>query len=268
MIDLTIYALPIIFAVSVVLILVASEICHYFGLRVAREANISTLEAAMLGLLALMISFTFAMAMTHFDERRDAVLNEANAIRTAALRARLLPVPQNAHSLKLLRDYVQIRLDIAGREPTPNQMNAVIARSNEIQEALWSEVKSAMAKDNAMVPTGLFVQALNDMFDDQEKRLTALRNRVPNIVLLALYGVAVVAIGFTGYASGTAGRRWRLPVYIMSVLVASVILLIQDLDRPGAGFVSVSQQPVIDTAAALASYSVEFEDSAPQRPKQ
>jgi hypothetical protein len=53
----------------------------------------------------------------------------------------------------------------------------------------------------------------------------------------------------------------------MSVLVASVIMLIQDLDRPGAGFISVSQQPMIDTAAALASYSAEFEDRAPQRSK-
>jgi hypothetical protein len=84
---------------------------------------------------------------------------------------------------------------------------------------------------------------------------------------LALYGVAVVAIGFSGYASGAEERRWRLPVYIMSVMVAAVILLIQDIDRPSAGFVSVSQQPMVDTAAALESYSAEFEDTAPRRSK-
>ena len=230
------------------------KIGHRFSLRTAGEANTTTLGAAILGLLALMISFTFAMALTRFDARRDALLNEANAIGTAALRARLLPAPYDAESLKLLRDYVQIRLDIASRVQTPAEMNAAIARSNEIQEALWLRVKSVMAKDNAMVPTGHYIQALNETFDDQEKRLTAFRNRVPNIVLLGLYGISVVAIGFAGYASGTAKRRWRFPVHIMGILVAAVILLIQDIDRPGAGFISVSQQPMIDTANALAGY--------------
>ena len=267
MIDLTVYSLPAIFAASMFTILIASEIGHHFGLRVAGETNVTTLEAAMLGLLALMISFTFAMALARFDSRRDALLNEANAIGTAALRARLLPAPHGAESLRLLRNYVQIRLEITKPDPTPAQMNAAIARSNEIQSALWAQVKLAVVKDNAMVPTGLYMQALNETFDNQEKRLTALRNRVPNIVLLALYGIAIVAFGFSGYASGTEERRWRVPVYIMSVLVAAVILLIQDIDRPGAGFISVSQQPMVDTAAALESYSAEFEDTAPRRPE-
>lgn len=222
----------------------------------------------MLGLLALMISFTFSMALSRFDERRDAVLNEANAIGTAGLRALLLPAPQNAQSLKLLRDYVEIRLDLAKGQMTPKQLNAAIDGSNMIQEALWSEAKAAMAKDAGMVPTGLFIQALNETIDDQEKRLTAFRNHVPNIVVLVLYGVAIIAIGFSGYASGNAQRRWRLPVYIMGVLVAAVILLIQDLDRPDAGAIFHSQQPMIDTAAALSTYSAEFGGGPTQKAKQ
>ena len=89
-----------------------------------------------------------------------------------------------------------------------------------------------------MVPTGLFIQTLNEMIDDQGKRLKALRNRVPNIVLMALYGVAIVAGALTGYANGLEARHVRLPVYVTGLLVASVILLIEDLDRPNAGLVS------------------------------
>ena len=150
------YSLPAIFVMSIGALFVASEIGHHLGLRVAGEANVSTLEAAMLGLLALMISFTFAMALSRFDARRDVLLREANAIGTAALRARLLPTPYGAESLKLFRDYVQTRLDITTRVPTPDEMNAAIARSNAIQETLWLQVKSAMAKDNSVVPTGLY----------------------------------------------------------------------------------------------------------------
>jgi hypothetical protein len=240
--------------VSIVVLSVAAEIGHRLGLRVTGEANVSTLEAAMLGLLALMLSFTFAIAVTRFDARRDAVLEEANAIGTAALRARLLPVPHDVESTQLLRDYVQIRFDITKHAPTQSELDAAIARSNTIHERLWLQVKLAMAKDNAMVPTGLYIQALNEMFDDQESRLTAFRNRVPNIVLWALYGIAVVGIGFAGYASGIEKRPWRLSVYTISILAASVILLIQDIDRPGSGSISVSQQPMIDTAKAIASY--------------
>ncbi len=105
--------LTAIFLAGLVVLSAAAEIGHRLGLRAIGEANVLTLEAAMLGLLALMLSFTFAMAAARFDARRDALLREANAIGTAALRARLLPAPHDAQSVMLLRDYVQIRLGVA-----------------------------------------------------------------------------------------------------------------------------------------------------------
>jgi len=263
MIDFATVSLPAILFASIAVLLAAAEIGHHFGSRAVGEANVSTLEAAILGLMALMIGFTFSMALSRFDARRDAVLNEANAIGTAALRARLLPAPHDAESVRLLRDYARIRLDFTGSVMTPGDADAAIARSNDIQEALWSRAKAVAAKDSAMVPAGIYIQSLNEVFDNQQKRLTAWRNRVPNIVFFALYAIAAVSLGFTGYASGLEARRWRLPVYIMSVLAAGVILLIQDIDRPGAGFISVSQQPMIDTAASLAGYVAKFDGRAP-----
>lgn len=249
--------LPLIFIVSLVAILGASEIGQQFGSRVtdAGGQNVSTLEASILGLLALMISFTFAMALSRFDARRDGVLNEANAIGTTALRARLLPAPHNTESLKLLREYVQIRLDVTQRAQSESEMKVKIDRSNVIQEELWQHAKAIAAKDSAIVPTGLFIQTLNDMIDNQEKRLTAGRNKVPNIVLIALYAITAIAMGFTGYVGGLEARRWRPPVYITGFVVAAVILLIQDLDRPAGGFITISQQPMIDVAATLEGFS-------------
>lgn len=202
-----------------------------------------------------MIGFTFAMALARFDSRRDALLNEADAIGTTALRARLLPAPYNAQALNVLRDYVQIRLDITQRTPSPVELSAAIDRSNALQEELWQQVKEVAVKDNAVVPTGLYIQALNEIIDNQEKRLTASRNRVPGIVLLALYGVATVAIAFTGYTSGLETRRTWLPIYVTGLLISAVILLILDLDRPMTGFITVSQQPMIDTAKSVAGYA-------------
>jgi len=257
MVDFGNHSLLLIFIVSLVLILAAGELGHWLGLRAGdrRGENIATLEASMLGLLALMISFTFAMALTRFEARREAVLNEANSIGTTALRARLLPSPNNTESLALLRNYVKIRLDVTQRVPSAAEMNAAIARSNAIQESLWQQAKSVAARHSGLVPTGLFIQSLNEMIDSQERRLAAGRTRVPNVTLLALYATAVIAIAFAGYAGAVETRRWRPGIYIMGILTAAMILLIQDLDRPNTGFVIVSQQPMFNVAASLASYS-------------
>ena len=256
MIDLYNYSLLTIFLVGLAVILAASEIGYRLGVHAGGRGgdNVSTLEAAILGLLALMIGFTFAMALSRFEARRDAVMNEANAIGTTALRARLLPEPHRAEVLKLLREYVKICLDITQRPVSGTELKAAIDRSNALQEALWLQAKAMAAKDNGMVPTGLFIQTLNEMIDHQGKRLAAARNRVPNIVLLALFGVAAIAGSFAGYASGLEARRTRLPVYIVGILVSAVILLILDLDRPGTGFIEVSQQPMIDAASSIAAF--------------
>jgi hypothetical protein len=250
------YSLPTVFLVGLAVVLAASEIGHRFGVRAAARGgdDVSTLESAVLGLLALMIGFTFAMALARFEARRDAVLNEANAIGTTALRARLFPEPHRTESLKLLREYVKIRLDVTDDQVSRKEQVAAIDRSNVLQEALWQQAKAMAAKDSGMVPTGLFIQTLNEMIDNHGKRLAALRNRVPNIVLLSLFGIAAVAGGFTGYATGLDARRARLPVYLIGLLVSVVILLILDLDRPSSGFIKVSQQPMVDTAASIAAF--------------
>ena len=89
MFDLSNYPLAVIFFIGLAAILIVSEIGWQLGIRAKGEAGSNF--GNMLGLLALMLAFTFSMALTRFEARRDALLNEANAIGTTALRARLLP---------------------------------------------------------------------------------------------------------------------------------------------------------------------------------
>jgi hypothetical protein len=159
-----------------------------------------------------------------------------------------------------VNDYAQVRLDSAQRSPSRLELDAAIARSNKIQEALWQEAKAMAATDKEMLPSGLFVQSLNEMIDNQEKYVNAIRDRVPNIVFLTLYGIAAVASGFSGYASGLGRHPSRLPVYVMVVLVCAVILMIQDLDTPRTGFIKVSPQPMIDTAASIKAMMTNIAD--------
>jgi hypothetical protein len=248
----------LVFFVGVIIVLSACEIGWRLGKRNEGDgvsANVSALEQSLLGLLALMVGFTFLMALTRFEARREAVLNEANAIGTTALRARLLPEPHRTETLKLLREYAQIRVDPIPRGKSLAKLPSIINRSNQIHEALWQQVKALSAKDNNMVPTGLFIQTLNEMIDNQSKRLSALRNKIPDVVVLSLFAIAAVSCGFAGYASRLDPLRTRLPVAITAVLVSAVIFVILDLDVPDVGFITISQQPMIDTVASLSAFT-------------
>jgi hypothetical protein len=254
-IDLYDLPLPVIFLCGLALIWGVSELGWRIGARrPTPSTNIGTLESAMLGLLALLIGFTFAMALSRFEARRDAVVQEANAIGTTALRARFLPEPHRAETLKLLRAYVVIRLEALQRGHSFAEMQATVERSNALQEALWQQAMALGEKDKALIPTGYFIQSLNLMFDAQGIRLGALRNQIPTVVLVALYLLAAAAGAFVGYASAIDPRLTRLPVIVMGLLISLVLYLIIDLDRPNSGFITNNQQAMIDVAASLAAF--------------
>lgn len=193
MIDLEDYGLLTIFAAGLTAIVAAGEIGRVLGAReVGRGGvDVSTLEGATLGLLALMIGFTFAMALSRFEARRDAIVNEANAISTTALRARLLPTPNRLEMVDLLREYAEARLEATRSALNAQVLKAAVVHSSRLQEALWQRAAAVAAKNAAVVPTGIFIQSLNEMIDNQTKHLVAIQNRVPNIVFLALYSVAI-----------------------------------------------------------------------------
>jgi hypothetical protein len=252
------YSLLLVFSAGVGMVLLTSEIGWRLGKRnegLGVSGNISALEQSLLGLTALMVGFTFLMALTRFEARVEAVLNEANAISTTALRARLLPEPHRMETLKLLREYAQIRLDSIPTGKSMAELPSVINRSNQIQEELWQQAKALSTKNDNVVPTGLFIQTLNEMIDNQGKRLSALRNQIPDVVLLSLFTIAAVSCGFAGYASRLDRLRTRLPVAITAVLVSAVILVILDLDGPSVGFITISQQPMIDAVASLSAFA-------------
>jgi hypothetical protein len=247
------FPLLLIFLGGACIVFVACEIGWQLGKRndgAGVSGNVSALEQALLGLLALMVGFSFLMGLTRFEARREAVVSEANAIGTAALRARLLPEPTRTETLKLLREYAQTRVDYLPTMKSLAQLPEAIARSNNIHEKLWRHVQTLSLKDN-MVATLLFIPALNEVIDNQAKRLSELRNQIPEAILIALFAIAAVSCGFAGYASRLDPLRNRLPAFITATLVNAVIFVILDLDSPRIGFIRIDQQPIVDMIASL-----------------
>src|SRR5262245_21672162 len=141
-----------------------------------QEVVVRSMVGTMLGLLTFLLAFTFWLAATHFDAARQAFLNEANAIRTAYLRADLLPDPQRTEIRNLLREYVDVRLEGA----RSGKVEEAIARSEELHGRLWSQAIAAREKASSPILTGYFIQSLNDVIALHTRRLTVGREfRIP-----------------------------------------------------------------------------------------
>jgi len=136
------------------------------------------MAGATLGLLAFILAFTFGLAASRFDARRQVMLDEANAIGTTYLRAGML-LEQGKQIRALLREYVDARLDTV----KSGNVAEGISRSENIQKQVWSEAKTVGTKNPNSIVAGLFVQSLNEMIDLHAKRVQAgVRSRIPGTI--------------------------------------------------------------------------------------
>jgi hypothetical protein len=228
------------------LFLLAAELGYRAGRRAAKQdPQVATIQGALLGLLALLLGFSFAMAQSRYDARRALVVDEANAIGTAYLRTQLLSGPEGPEIAAALRRYVDVRLARLGHRVDEFTLRGSIAETEQRHEYMWARAMKA-AQHDPRPAVSLLIAALNEVIDLHGKRLAAFRNHVPASVFLLLYFVAAVAMAVSGYASGLAGRRSLWPTAITAALIAVVIVVTMDLDRPQRGLITVSQQSMID----------------------
>jgi hypothetical protein len=243
------------FPVTVLITLVSVE----FGYRAGRsrrqraqeetESSVGAMVGATLGLLAFILAFTFVMAASRFEDRRQVVLEEANAIGTAYLRAAILPEPMRTETRNLLREYVDVRLE--GSQP--GKFDQAVSKSEELQDRLWSQATAAAEKDRSPM-TGLFIQSLNEVIDLHAKRvMAAVRSRVPGAIWIGLYLLAILAMAVMGYHEGLTSSRHSLAVIALVLAFSTVLILIQDLDRPGQGLLRVSQQSMLDLRKSVSA---------------
>ncbi len=242
----------IITAVLFLLIICLNEM----GFRVGRFVQHSTdsevktltgsIQGSILGLLALLLGFTFSMSMQRFDSRSEALIDEANAIGTAGLRVELLPEQFREEARILLARYVEIRIGIgkvdlshAVERRKYNQDIAVL------QNELWALAVMATNADPRPVTSGAFVNSLNEMIDSQGKRNALQQMRVPEVVLLLLFVVFIASGGMLGYSSGLSGARVMAPTVMVSFLIAMIFFIIIDLDRPKRGLIQVDQSSLL-----------------------
>lgn len=167
----------------------------------AGEGDAGLLVSASLGLMALLLGFTVSMAVSRYDERRAAMVAEGNAIGTFVYRTDFLPEGPHSRTLAALEDYVAARVAV-GEQGVTRAALAEAGRPQAIaQQAIWQAVVEAAA----LFPDGsyriLTVGSANEMFDLAAARDIALKNRLPDTLLLLLLLFPLASMVLIGYVS-------------------------------------------------------------------
>lgn len=248
-----------IFALQVIVTLASIEAGQWLGTRRARlpeneresEAAVSAVSGAVLALLAFVLALTFGAAASRYDLRRDALMGDVNAIQTTYMRAGLVPDPYRTLTRSLLRDYVEVRMNVGDVYGDPEQLRVLRSRTAALTSMLWSQAEELAAKDSNDI-YALFSEGITDMVEYQNKRVAFGSNfRIPTFVWIILVLSSCISMFTMGFQFGITGRR-SFPSQLALVLTfALVIQLIYDLDSPGKGFVHLNQQPMIDLYQSL-----------------
>jgi hypothetical protein len=208
------------------------------------------LQGALLGLAALLLAFGLSLAIGRYEARRDAEVAEANAIGTSYLRAQLVAEPERTRSLALLRRYTDLAILVAHEIPDSSSMRRTTAAEEALQRRLWALAGRSIAAAPLASAPRLYVDSLNETFDDQAARLSSLNNRVPGAVLGLEVMAAAVALGLLALHISILGRGLA-PLLIASALVSLLLLVTFDLDRPTRGVTKVPATPLVAERASM-----------------
>jgi hypothetical protein len=212
---------------------------------------IGVLQAALLGLVGLILAFGLSLAVGRYEDRRAALVAEANAIGTAYLRGQTIAEPQRTESLDLMRRYTDLALVLSRDVPGSGRMARTAAAESLIQRRLWRLAGESLAHAPTDSAPRLYVDSLNDMIDQQTVRLSALNNRVPGPVLDLEVLSAAIALGLLALYLAVLGRG-HVIVVLAAALVTLLLLVTFDLDRPTRGLITIPETPLRALRASMA----------------
>jgi FtsH-binding integral membrane protein len=203
--------------------------------------------SSVLGLLALLIGFTFSVALSRYDERRELVVKEANAIGTTWLRTGLLEASDGERMRDVLRRYVDARIAFGGARNNAEE-RAQFARTGVLQNELWAVMTAGIAGFRDTPRASLIVTTTNESIDLAGERMATREAHIPARILRLLLIFAVLAAGLVGYERA----RQRKETTLVLLLFALAVSLVIDLDQPSTGVTNVPQTPMLDLKQSMA----------------
>jgi hypothetical protein len=243
-------------AILFIFLVLGIEAGYWIGRRVqarfsrSARSQINSIRASMLGMLALLLGFTFAQSLQRFDARSEAVIDEANAIGTAYLRAQLAPPSVGEPTQALLRDYLDLRIREAELTLGNPEEQTLLVQAQRKQAELWRCAQQAAAADDGPV-TSLFIQSINELIDSFGRREAEIRRHVPETVLLVLFVTFVFTVVVVGFSSGTEDHRPSITAHVAVCVIVLVVFIVLDLDHPRRGLIEVPQESLIELQTSI-----------------
>lgn len=242
----------------IALFFLASELGYVGYHRVRRQPGdksasdeVQVLSTALV-LLGLLLGFTFSMALSRYDERRNQVVQEANDIGTAWLRAGLYDSEAAQQLQAKLHDYARTR--IAGSRGDDNEGAYVEVKLEgaALRNQIWALTRAVTAPEPATPQAASLVAAVNAVLDTATRREAAIEERIPGQVMGLLMVYSIISAALLGYVFGAYGAPHRVTGLVLFTLLSMTLVLILDLDRSQGGGVRVNQQPMRDVITSTA----------------
>ena len=210
--------------------------------------DFNVVSAATMTLLGLIIGFSFAMAISRYDQRKNYEEEEANAIGTAYFRAGVLPPDEASRIRSLLRDYLEQRI-LFYETRRVSRLGDVNSQTGELQTQLWLAIQSAAAKQPTPV-VALSVSSINDVLNSQGYTQAAWWNRIPLAAWGMMTAIAICCNFLVGYGARRAEVE-RILLLVLPLVVSISFSLIADIDSPRGGVIRVQPQNLVSLAESL-----------------
>jgi hypothetical protein len=244
----------LVFALSFIALWLSALVGRFFLRRQRKldeesRKDFDVILAATLTLLGLIIGFSFSMAISRYDQRKNYEEAEANAIGTEYVRADLLPAADAAKVRALLRNYLDQRVLFYRAHNDPPLQQEINVRTAQVQTELWSAVRVAAAAQPTPI-VALAVSGMNDVLNSQGYTQAAWWNRIPTAAWGLMVAIAICCNLLVGYGSQsvTVGAKLLL---VLPLVVAIAFMLIADIDTPRHGIIRVNPQNLISLAESL-----------------
>jgi len=217
-------------------------------LRDDEREDFGVVEAATLTLLGLIIGFSFSMAISRYDQRKNYEEAEANAIGTEYARAGLVPAANAAEVRPLLRKYLDLRI-LFYEARNEHELQRIDPDTAQLQAEMWSAVQNpAVAQPSPVI--ALAVAGMNDVLNSQGYTQAAWWNRIPKSAWALMIMIGICCNLLIGYGARSAGVKSGL-LFVLPLVVSISFLLIADIDSPRSGFIHVTPQNLVSLAKSL-----------------
>lgn len=236
------------FLIPLLVVLIPIFIGQRYGMFRAKKSEelqhtpVGAAVGAAFGLLAFMLAFTFQIAANRYDARKELLLDEVTNIRTAYLRAGLIPEPFRSETRKQLVEYVDLRVELSKDQA---KLATAMARSQQILDTFWNYSEKLGELDRSSENYALYISSVNDLVDNYNQRITmTLEYRIPVAILWVLFVIAFLSMLALGYQFGISGKGSFRINLLLAIVFTVVMFLILSLDRPEIGIAKLNQKPM------------------------